>query len=110
MIETLTPRLLIRRPIEAVVIPLPTEETTPPVTKMYLGIRASNELSALSYQPSALSFLRPAGGSTRPRRTGRHRAHATGAPQERRPRSKNKPRPCGHETGGPSHLRPEADS
>ena len=38
MIETLAPRLLISRPIEAVVMPLPTDETTPPVTKMYFGI------------------------------------------------------------------------
>src|SRR5687767_13239162 len=41
MIETLAPRLLINRPIEAVVIPLPTDETTPPVTKMYFGIPSS---------------------------------------------------------------------
>src|SRR5687767_5146010 len=39
MIETLAPRLLMRRPMEAVVMPLPTDETTPPVTKMYFGIR-----------------------------------------------------------------------
>src|SRR3712207_653268 len=53
MIETLTPRLLISRPSEAVVFPLPAEGTTPPVTKMYLGIRASNEISAISDQRSA---------------------------------------------------------
>jgi hypothetical protein len=38
MIETLIPRDFMSRPIEAVVMPLPTDETTPPVTKMYLGI------------------------------------------------------------------------
>ena len=36
--ETVTPRLLRIRPSAAVVMPLPTELTTPPVTKMYLGI------------------------------------------------------------------------
>jgi hypothetical protein len=29
-------------PIEATVIPLPTELTTPPVTKMYFGIKEPN--------------------------------------------------------------------
>jgi hypothetical protein len=38
MIETLTPRLLMTRPSDAVVMPLPTDDATPPVTKMYLGI------------------------------------------------------------------------
>src|SRR5437764_13482681 len=37
-IETSTPLLLSTRPIEAAVIPFPTDETTPPVKKMYLGI------------------------------------------------------------------------
>src|SRR5436305_440263 len=37
-IETRSPRALRMRPIEAVTIPLPTELTTPPVTKMYLGM------------------------------------------------------------------------
>jgi hypothetical protein len=36
--ETLMPRALISRPIDAVAIPLPTDETTPPVTKIYLVI------------------------------------------------------------------------
>jgi hypothetical protein len=40
MIEMLAPRFLIIRPSEAVVMPLPTDETTPPVTKMYFGIIA----------------------------------------------------------------------
>src|SRR5579862_4428623 len=35
--ETATPRALRIWPIEATVIPLPTEDTTPPVTKMYLA-------------------------------------------------------------------------
>jgi hypothetical protein len=38
MVQTLAPRLLSNRPIEAVVMPLPTDETTPPVTNMYFGI------------------------------------------------------------------------
>src|SRR6476660_4987443 len=37
MIATLIPRLFNNRPIDAVVIPLPIEETTPPVTKIYFG-------------------------------------------------------------------------
>src|SRR3954451_19618061 len=41
MIETLSPRALIRRPRAAVVMPLPTDETTPPVTKMYCVIARS---------------------------------------------------------------------
>src|SRR5581483_7609330 len=39
--ETETLRDLRMRPRAAVVMPLPTELTTPPVTKMYLGIRSS---------------------------------------------------------------------
>src|SRR5579884_4385854 len=35
-IETRTPRALSTWPREATVMPLPTEEMTPPVTKMYL--------------------------------------------------------------------------
>ena len=34
--ETLSPRLLSSRPSEAAVMPLPKEETTPPVTKINL--------------------------------------------------------------------------
>src|SRR5262245_46976500 len=52
MIETLAPRLLISRPIEAVVIPLPTDDATPPVTKMYFGMSFS---PAFSRQLSAVS-------------------------------------------------------
>src|SRR5687768_11987124 len=40
--ETERPRLLRMHPVEATVIPLPTEETTPPVTKMYLGMRSTS--------------------------------------------------------------------
>src|SRR6059036_1989429 len=35
---TLSPRLSSRQPIEAAARPLPRDETTPPVTKMYLAI------------------------------------------------------------------------
>src|SRR5262245_1838640 len=52
MIETLAPRLLINRPIEAVVMPLPTDDATPPVTKMYFGMSplSTLQLSAISRQ------------------------------------------------------------
>jgi hypothetical protein len=33
------PRALSSRPIDATVIPLPTDETTPPETKMYFVVR-----------------------------------------------------------------------
>src|SRR5437867_3069683 len=36
------PRALSNRPSDATVIPLPTEDTTPPLTKMYLAISASS--------------------------------------------------------------------
>src|ERR1043166_3417035 len=38
IIETRRPRSTSRRPSEAAAIPLPSEETTPPVTKMYLVV------------------------------------------------------------------------
>src|SRR2546423_14282515 len=37
---TFSPRALSSRPSEAATIPLPSAETTPPVTKTYLGARA----------------------------------------------------------------------
>src|SRR5688500_13569749 len=37
-IETCRPRLLSSRPIDAAVMPLPSEEVTPPVTKTYFAI------------------------------------------------------------------------
>src|SRR5215207_7601584 len=58
MVQTLAPRLLSNRPIEAVVMPLPTDETTPPVTKMYFGMLPSL-LLAVSCQPSAISCPSP---------------------------------------------------
>src|SRR5215470_9383828 len=36
--ETLSPLLSSRQPIDAAAIPFPSDETTPPVTKMYLAI------------------------------------------------------------------------
>src|SRR5215475_658924 len=39
---TLSPRLSSRHPIEAAARPLPKEDTTPPVTKMYLADIASS--------------------------------------------------------------------
>src|SRR5579863_4213121 len=41
MRETLIPRFLSRRPSEATVIPFPTDDATPPVTKINLDIRPS---------------------------------------------------------------------
>ena len=38
MIETERPRLFSRRPTLAAVMPLPSEEVTPPVTKTYFAI------------------------------------------------------------------------
>ena len=38
MMETERPRLLSRRPTLAAVMPLPSEEVTPPVTKTYFAI------------------------------------------------------------------------
>src|SRR2546423_9029516 len=38
---TLRPRAFSSRPSEAAVIPLPSDETTPPVTKTYFGGRAA---------------------------------------------------------------------
>src|SRR5687767_3495595 len=38
IIVTRSPRSTRRRPRDAAAIPLPSEETTPPVTKMYLAI------------------------------------------------------------------------
>ena len=38
MIETERPRLLSSRPMLAAVMPLPSEEVTPPVTKTYFAI------------------------------------------------------------------------
>jgi hypothetical protein len=51
MIETPMPRLFSSRPIDAVVIPLPIEETTPPVTKMYFGRRPLSIVQLLSSRP-----------------------------------------------------------
>jgi hypothetical protein len=39
--QTEMPRALSSRPIDATVIPLPTDETTPPETKMYFVARAA---------------------------------------------------------------------
>src|SRR5437588_4982641 len=53
--ETSTPRLLSTRPIDAAVIPLPTDETTPPVRNMYFGIALPSHL------PRGHSRARPLG-------------------------------------------------
>jgi hypothetical protein len=37
MMETLRPRLLRRRPMDAAVMPLPNDDVTPPVTKTYFA-------------------------------------------------------------------------
>src|SRR5580704_13682379 len=50
---TRSPRLSRRQPIEAAATPLPSEETTPPVTKIYFGViravwRPGSSASALN--------------------------------------------------------------
>src|ERR1700694_3467481 len=51
--RTEIPRALSSRPIDATVIPLPTDETTPPETKMYFVARAAPVWST-GFQPSTL--------------------------------------------------------
>src|SRR5713226_5128801 len=53
--QTEIPRALSNRPIEATVIPLPTDETTPPETKMYFVARVAPVWST-GFQPS--TFVR----------------------------------------------------
>src|SRR5882724_11848065 len=52
---TRTPRLSNRHPMEAAAIPFPKDETTPPVTKMYLGNRSLRKHEKLVH---ALQILR----------------------------------------------------
>src|SRR5262249_58535053 len=42
-----------RQPIEAAARPLPSDDTTPPVTKMYLGVRPSIDLLGSTLAPQA---------------------------------------------------------
>src|SRR5512146_1066546 len=58
---TRSPRALSRRPSDAATIPFPSAETTPPVTKMYLGARALT-----GFQGSRHSGRRTASGASRP--------------------------------------------
>src|SRR6266480_8003826 len=53
--ETLSPRALRMVPMDAAVIPLPIEETTPPVTKTYFG---TGILFYAGAAPSASRFFR----------------------------------------------------
>src|SRR5580698_4381836 len=46
---TLRPRLSSKQPMLAAAIPFPSEETTPPVTKMYLAILISHHTKQLRY-------------------------------------------------------------
>src|SRR4029077_11156413 len=52
---TLKPRLSRRQPIEEAATPLPSEETTPPVTNIYFGaireVRAALRFKGLPYRP-----------------------------------------------------------
>src|SRR5262245_25721399 len=52
---TLKPRLSRRQPMEDAATPLPSEETTPPVTNIYFGAirvaRAASGSEGLSYKP-----------------------------------------------------------
>ena len=54
---TATPRLLSSRPIDAVAMPLPTELTTPPVTKMYLVVIASLLTVGAYLSHNSLSYV-----------------------------------------------------
>src|SRR2546425_7451227 len=54
---TRNPRASSRAPIEAAASPLPSDETTPPVTKMYFGANSSSSRDPL---PDMLLFHRPA--------------------------------------------------
>src|SRR5580700_11502634 len=73
---TLMPRASIRQPIEAAASPLPSEDTTPPVTKMYfaaigssdVGICAAGGTAPLlpeNREPLALARQRDQGGACR---------------------------------------------
>src|ERR1700690_464295 len=58
---TRSPRLSSRQPIEAAATPLPSEETTPPVTKIYFGViravwRSCSSASALNCFASSKFF------------------------------------------------------
>src|SRR5947207_1393252 len=55
------PRLLRRRPSEATVMPFPTDETTPPLTKMYLATCASFRMVIRSGSGRLLPGLPPHG-------------------------------------------------
>src|SRR5215467_7666516 len=76
MMLTLIPRLSSRQPIEAAASPLPSEDTTPPVTKMYFAAMPSSDVwicaagqsipNASRYrEPLALSSQRNQGGACR---------------------------------------------
>src|SRR5690554_3382599 len=66
--ETVTPRDLRILPMLAVVIPLPTELTTPPVTKMNLGMDP--------HIPRALPMLRERRGAINEHMSATRRSHA----------------------------------
>src|SRR5215475_12481416 len=55
---TRNPRALSRRPSEAATIPFPRAETTPPVTKTYLGARALTGFQGSSVSGGCLFRLR----------------------------------------------------
>src|SRR5882724_11444150 len=54
---TLKPRLSRRHPMEEAATPLPSEETTPPVTKIYFGaIRAAREFKRGLIGPPQVTY------------------------------------------------------
>src|ERR1700732_3114709 len=55
---TLNPRLSRRQPIEEAATPFPSEETTPPVTKIYFGAIHAARIWLRSFQPPSLFALR----------------------------------------------------
>src|SRR5690554_3515232 len=70
-IETFMPRLFKSRPIEAAVIPLPRDETTPPVMKIYLVTKVPPALKCkfCFYPDSGLTVLFASYFSNKPRKT-----------------------------------------
>src|SRR5215471_20803644 len=74
--ETFSPRLSMRQPIEAAASPLPREDTTPPVTKMYFAAMPSSDVwicaagesipnASQNRGPLALAGQRNQGGACR---------------------------------------------
>src|SRR5215472_5516517 len=64
---TLSPRLSRRQPIEAAAKPLPREDTTPPVTKMYFGAARKRSNSSAGFGVLNIMFRNAARVKSRPK-------------------------------------------